>query len=353
MTIDKILIVSLVIHGLLLWVIPTISRPGIFFGVTVPPDFRTRPVARGYLRRYRLVVASAAGLALIAMPAVTSPRVKVAMLLLQTLAAFAAWIWTHRAVRSMAGTVATVPRVAVLAPRDTSVPGGVLTLVGPFLILAAAALLLYSRWDLIPDRFPTRWNLDGSPQRWATKSMRSVYGGFAFGGALLAAFTAQTVLLLKRTRQIAAAGPAADAEWRFKRRTVLQSILATYMMAIGASYFATRPLFDAQGGLGAGIWLWMGAVVVLTTAFVSWMLWVGQGGQRRVPAGERAPVAGDATPDSAWGGGLFYFNPEDPAIFVEKRMGVGWTLNFGNVWSWAFLALALGAPILVLRLLRP
>jgi hypothetical protein len=39
-TIDQILIVSLVIHGLLLWVIPTISRPGIFFGVTVPPDFR-------------------------------------------------------------------------------------------------------------------------------------------------------------------------------------------------------------------------------------------------------------------------------------------------------------------------
>lgn len=31
-----------------------------------------------------------------------------------------------------------------------------------------------------------------------------------------------------------------------------------------------------------------------------------------------------------WKGGLFYFNKNDPSIFVEKRFGVGWTINFAN-----------------------
>ncbi|PKR83366.1 DUF1648 domain-containing protein [Heyndrickxia camelliae] len=31
-----------------------------------------------------------------------------------------------------------------------------------------------------------------------------------------------------------------------------------------------------------------------------------------------------------WKGGLFYFNKNDPSIFVEKRFGVGWTINFAH-----------------------
>ena len=34
--------------------------------------------------------------------------------------------------------------------------------------------------------------------------------------------------------------------------------------------------------------------------------------------------------DRYWKGGLFYYNPQDPSIFVEQRFGVGWTVNFGN-----------------------
>jgi uncharacterized membrane protein len=34
--------------------------------------------------------------------------------------------------------------------------------------------------------------------------------------------------------------------------------------------------------------------------------------------------------DRYWYAGLFYNNPDDPAVFVPKRYGLGWTLNFGN-----------------------
>jgi Family of unknown function (DUF5808) len=41
--------------------------------------------------------------------------------------------------------------------------------------------------------------------------------------------------------------------------------------------------------------------------------------------------------DDAWRG-IFYWNPKDPALFVPKRFGIGYTLNFGNPWSWVVLA---------------
>ena len=36
----------------------------------------------------------------------------------------------------------------------------------------------------------------------------------------------------------------------------------------------------------------------------------------------------------AWRG-IFYFHPNDPALLVPKRFGIGYTLNFGNPWCWA------------------
>ena len=34
--------------------------------------------------------------------------------------------------------------------------------------------------------------------------------------------------------------------------------------------------------------------------------------------------------DQYWSGGVFYNNPDDPAVFVPKRFGLGWTMNFGH-----------------------
>ena len=49
------------------------------------------------------------------------------------------------------------------------------------------------------------------------------------------------------------------------------------------------------------------------------------------------PPIGDTTPDSSWILGRLYFNRADPTLFVERRMGLGYTLNLGNPWSWLVL----------------
>ena len=42
-----------------------------------------------------------------------------------------------------------------------------------------------------------------------------------------------------------------------------------------------------------------------------------------------------------WKAGLFYYNPDDPRLFVGKRLGIGWTLNFARPVAWGLMALIL------------
>ena len=79
-----------------------------------------------------------------------------------------------------------------------------------------------------------------------------------------------------------------------------------------------------------------GAVIAILAVFV---LAVQSGGSRSGSAAESAR----GHPDDCWKYGVFYFNRDDPALFVPKRLGLnfGYTLNFANRWSWIILVVSL------------
>ena len=46
--------------------------------------------------------------------------------------------------------------------------------------------------------------------------------------------------------------------------------------------------------------------------------------------------------------GIFYFNRKDSRIVVPKRArGMGWTLNFGNIYAYVLVILIVAAGILI------
>lgn len=51
-----------------------------------------------------------------------------------------------------------------------------------------------------------------------------------------------------------------------------------------------------------------------------------------------------------WKWGMFYHNPTDPVLFVEKRDGAGWTVNTGH-WKGKLLLMVLFLPVLAIMLL--
>jgi len=66
-------------------------------------------------------------------------------------------------------------------------------------------------------------------------------------------------------------------------------------------------------------------------------------------AARRQPGGGPhgRSPESSWKAGVFYVNPDDPALFVPKRFGIGYTLNFAHPLSWLILGLSILGPLAV------
>jgi hypothetical protein len=309
---------------------PRLSRPGIFFSVTVDEAFATGREGRALLTRYRLIVWAAAAASIVVKLTFDSPIGFFILAGLVTVTGFGAWFWTYRQVRPHAVT-ATRVRAASLSPRDDSMPGGMWFAAGPFLLLAATALVIYLRWDRIPEGTTT-----------------NPFAPLAIAAAMILMTTLLGFSIMRYTRQVATDGPAARAEQRFKNVQVLYLMVGAYIMAVTFSGLAIMPVFAISSFNVGPIWV---LIPLLNIAMVVWMLRVGQGGQRGLSPGARGAIRGDATPDSAWkGGGLLYFNPSDPAIWVEKRIGIGYTVNFANPRTWLLIGV-FAVPALAARLL--
>ncbi|MCX6628719.1 MAG: DUF1648 domain-containing protein, partial [Candidatus Solibacter sp.] len=217
-------------------------------------------------------------------------------------------------------------RSASLTPAPEGLPGGVAAVLVPFAILAAAALYLGHYWDRIPLRFPVHWDLSGSPDRWADRTWQTVYTPLLVGAIQCGITLAVGLGILRGSpRGRVAANAAASSAFR---RVMLQFLVASvWGMALLLAAFALAP--RSRNSLETLPLLLILGLFELAILFV-WRL---------VRIGRTFGSGGDGTPDECWNLGFFYFNPADPAIFVEKRLGIGYTCNFGNRTTWLFLGL--------------
>ena len=328
--------------ALLFHFMPRFSRPDILFGVTVSEAF-VAGAGRTLVSRYRATVWASAAAALAIGLLIQAPRDESGLWsMLMTgvmggniVAAHVAWQLAHRKARAHASPPSDV-RVASLVTRDTSLPGGALFALGPFAILLATTLLLYAYLDDVPDAPDT-----GNP-----------FGQLAFGAIFVTMMLTMAVTMARRSRQVAVDGPAAAAEQRFRRVNIFGLVLTGYAIAIVMSAITVDSIPAFGDVLSVRTWFVLLPLMLFGFVVNYWMFRVGQGGHRAVAPAARREVHGDATPDHAWIlGGLYYVNPQDPAMWVENRFGLGYTLNFGNWRAWLLIIAMMLFPMFAGRLL--
>jgi uncharacterized membrane protein len=344
-------LLALAFGALIMHVMPWMSRPDIFFAVTVPYQFRLDPRARAIRRKYWFFIWAVALLGGVIAMLAPQPGAMLASLGTQWVGSWSAWAIAHRRVKAFALVVDPAsPRVASLEPRTQGIPGGPVVAAIPLLVIVGSAVLLWVNWDQIPDRFPSRWSSDGTPTAWRTRTVWGVFGPVVMAGAVTTTMLWMARAIGTGTRQVAATGQAAQLERRFKRGNAVHLVLSAYFMAILFSLMSVRPALAQTTRLPSGVWVTLASVIVLSFGLAAWTYWIGQGGRRQVPVSEVVPP-GDGSPDDGWKAGLIYYNPADPAWLVERRMGWGWTLNFGHRTSWLIVVVILATLIgpIVLR----
>ena len=345
-----LMLLVVAVNALMFHALPRLSRPDILFSVTVAGAFASSSEAEAVVRRYRTVVWLSTLVLVGVMMALPARDARAAFVGGHVAVIFGAWGWANRRVRPHAAPAQAI-RVATLAPRDTHLPGGALFAAGPLVILASAVLFLWLNWDLIPDHVPSRWSAEGTPTGFRTKSVSGVYTGLAIGAAVVSMMLAMAWTIVSRTRQVAIDGAAAAGERKFKHLSALQVLFSAYAAAGLSAAFSVAPVVRGTDRLPLSILVLLGAAVVLSSGFVLVLIWLGQGGQRAVARDARDGIHGDGTPDAGWKGGFVYYNPNDPALLVERRMGIGWTLNMANRWSWLILG-AMALAIVISNVLR-
>ncbi len=234
-----------------------------------------------------------------------------------------------------------------------ALPGGWPLQLGPFAALAGAALYLRSRWASLPERFPIHWRLDGRPNGWANRNAAGVYGPLLIAAVVAGSMALFAVLLRRRSGQIQAGEPA-EAERRFRRATLWTLVGTEYFIALVFTWVGLLPLSAAASGGPPGppplvpfFVLTLTFVTVVTIGMVRAAQARGRAAHGARHAGHGEAPFGDRSPDRCWKAGIFYVNPDDPALFVEKRFGIGYTLNFAHPLSWLILGLSILAPLAV------
>jgi uncharacterized membrane protein len=56
--------------------------------------------------------------------------------------------------------------------------------------------------------------------------------------------------------------------------------------------------------------------------------------------------------EAHWKAGFIYWNPDDPAVLVPKRSGLGLTYNFANKWTWVLIIVTLAVAVIIFFLHR-
>ncbi len=324
----------IVLMGLLLYVTPRVARPGIFFGVTVDPAFATNEAASRIHRQYAIEVAAHSAIAM----ALLFAFGLVPAVLWQVFGGGWAFANAHRAAMPYTASESAIREAGLDLQPGESLFATVLAL-APLGLLFLLALYARSHWDQIPDRFPVHFGFHG-PDHWVTRSPRAVYGLIVLNGLLCGLMLMTRYGLLHESRRVAIDGASAQAETRFRRIITWLLVAVEYLTVM----LAWAILFSSP----QGVFVFGMGMLVLTAVLVFVLLRMGQGGNRLAPGGP----PGDRTPDACWKWGMFYINPNDPALFVEKRFGVGYTVNFGNRWSWIFLLFTLLPLIAVTFYLR-
>lgn len=91
---------------------------------------------------------------------------------------------------------------------------------------------------------------------------------------------------------------------------------------------------------------------LLVVSIVTILLWtvvlsvrIGQGGERIKLNQNPDQAVLDTDKDCYWKLGMFYVNKNDPAVFIEKRFGIGWTCNWARPFAWIFIIGIIAVPI--------
>lgn len=208
----------------------------------------------------------------------------------------------------------------------------------PLALFFASVFITYLSYGTLPEQIPTRFDFRGNPTDFTTTSFLSTamlpFIQLLLTGLLLGV----NYSIQKAKQQIDAANPEKSRQQNILFRLRWSSLI------IGITILTSLLLLITQLAVltklsGPNIMIITYSIIAILVVWpIILSLKTGQGGSRiNIEEGE-ATLYNNRNEDVYWKYGLFYFNRNDPSVFVEKRFGIGWSINFANPIGWLVIS---------------
>lgn len=358
-------VLPVVLIGFLSLLTPMVTPKTVQFGVRVPAERAGDPVVAAARRIYRTGIV-----------AVTVVAVLVALFVGATGATVAAAPWAELAGSTVVYLLArshvadakragrwfegrTQVTVADTTLRTRPEPFPWLWALPAVAVTAGTAVVGAIRYPHLPDRLVSHYDLGGHPTSYTGKSFGSAFGLVFAQAGITALIVVLTVVTARGKAQLDAQDPHSAERHRRFVAAMARCLLVLAAAADLSMFFAAVAMWKVTGSTGWFPVLLAAPIVAATAGLIVVTVRVGQGGSRlrmrfeegssdEAGAGARVSGAVNRDDDRFWKLGLLYVNHDDPAVFVPKRFGIGWTVNFARP-----TAVALLVGVIVVTLLVP
>lgn len=207
----------------------------------------------------------------------------------------------------------------------------------PIILTVVTLAITVIYFDRIPERIPLQYDFSGEVTRWADKSYKSIFWVPVQQFLMIALFGFINSTISRAKQQINAANPEKSLVQNhiFRLRWSGFIIVTGTIMVIIFGAIQMSFIFSIDSKAISFISLALTTMIVVYAIILA--IFTGQGGSRIKVSSGKDTEEMDRDDDKYWKLGQFYFNPDDPTIFIEKRFGIGWTINFANIKGWLIL----------------
>ncbi len=232
--------------------------------------------------------------------------------------------------------------------------------ISPWWFLIPAAICLFSilftmiQYPHLPARLPAHFNAVGEITRYSDKSLTSAFMipmtkillTLMMFGIYRVMSNARIAVNPSKPKSSLLRGQLANMRWGVF--TLLMAV--TLNLQLLYTQLMVLQLVDSRWSMVVSLIMLVGVLGLVAYIGVT----TGQGGSR-IKLKEEEPSTGNnrliaRDDDSFWKLGMFYYNPDDPTLWVEKRFAIGMTINhahpIGKLLTGAIIILLIGSLVL-------
>lgn len=193
----------------------------------------------------------------------------------------------------------------------------------PYIITILVSIYVATQYNSMPNVIPTHWGPSGIADAYSDKSIFSVFSTVLMSIGLGIIIYISSVQSLKSRAKL---NTQNIAESKNIHLYYLNKFAITFLILnVSCQILFISILIATVNASNINTYvMWPTTITIIISAIYQTYLYY------KSPSKSKNAIYSVDDDDNNWIFGTFYNNPHDPSLFVQKRFGVGWTVNIGS-----------------------